>query len=82
MLGINESIVIKKMAEALQVSEETLTKDSALGDFEAWDSLGHLSILSALDELFEGKVGSINEMATSDSIKKILNALRSNGLIE
>ncbi|MDB4827221.1 hypothetical protein OAI08_10110 [Gammaproteobacteria bacterium] len=82
MPKINEAIVIKTMTEALQVTDGTLTKDSALGDVEAWDSLGHLSILSALDELFEGKVGSINEMATSDSIKKILNALRNNSLIE
>ena len=35
------------------VSTCEVTLDSAIGDFPAWDSMGHLTILSSVEEAFE-----------------------------
>jgi hypothetical protein len=51
-------------------------------DVGGWDSLGQLSILAALDVLFNGRVTEISEITTADSIPKILAALRQHSLLE
>jgi acyl carrier protein len=50
-------------------------------EIEEWDSLGHLAILVALDKKFNGKVSKIDEMASADTVKKIINLLKLNKLI-
>jgi len=81
MEKISEKGVIGVIQNALELEETNLTIDSSAEDTEEWDSLGHLGILVALDELFDGKVGGIDEMATADSIRKILEILKANSLI-
>ena len=43
--------------------------------------MGHLSILSNMDKFFDGKIAPIREMATADSVRKILKILKENSLI-
>lgn len=81
MKTITEDSVLETITKVLKLKNGELQKTSALGDFEEWDSLGHLGILAALDKLFNGQLGSINEMATANSVDKIIDALRSNALI-
>ena len=81
MAKISENDVIETIQKALNISDGSLTVDTTVDDIEEWDSLGHLSILSDLDELFDGKIAPINEMAEADSIGKILNILRNSSLI-
>ena len=81
MAKISENDVIETIQKALNISDGNLTVDTTVDDIEEWDSLGHLSILSELDELFGGKIAPINEMAEADSIGKILNILRNSSLI-
>jgi len=81
MEKISEKGILKIIQNVLELEETNLTIDSSAKDIEEWDSLGHLGILVALDELFDGKIGDIDEMATADSVRKILEILKGNSLI-
>tara|TARA_B110000967_G_C18830229_1_gene533678 strand:- start:330 stop:578 length:249 start_codon:yes stop_codon:yes gene_type:complete len=82
MKKVTEDQVLEAITQVLELKNGELQKTSALGDFDSWDSLGHLDILSTLDQLFNGQLGSVNEMASADSVDKIIDALRANSLIE
>jgi len=73
--------VIEIIENALEPEGNSLTIDSTSDDLEEWDSLGHLSILVALDEYFHGKIANIEEMATANSVKKILRILDHHSLV-
>lgn len=82
MKKVTEDKVLEAITQVLKLENGELQKTSALGDFDSWDSLGHLDILSTLDQLFDGQLGSVDEMASADSVDKIIDALRANSLIE
>ncbi len=68
--------------DALEVRRGSLSIESNMNNTEQWDSLGHLSILSSLDRLFDGRVASISNIAQADSVGKIVDILSQNKLIE
>ena len=78
---VTEQQVIEVIAKALNIKNEEVTALSSTANVESWDSLGHLSILTALDKKFDGKVAEIGEMAEAESLDKIINLLKSNSLI-
>ena len=46
-------VQIKKIiAESLEVTEDQLTEDTAIGDIPEWNSLGHIVIISSLEKEF------------------------------
>ncbi len=45
--------VIEIVAETCEVEKSKVNGNSAVGDFPAWDSMGHLSILSNVEESFD-----------------------------
>lgn len=45
--------VFEIIAGVCEVSTSEVTLDSTIGDFPAWDSMGHLTILSSVEEAFE-----------------------------
>lgn len=73
--------VVGIIENALKLKENSLTIDSTSDDWEEWDSLGHLGILAALDVFFHGKIADIEEMATVNSVKKILQTLNDHSLV-
>jgi len=77
--GTKELIGI--IENALELDGNCLTIDSTSDDWEEWDSLGHLSVLVALDEFFHGKIADIEEMSTANSVKKILQILDDHSLV-
>ena len=77
----NEQDVLNTIEVALEISSGSVALDTIADNVEGWDSIGHLSILMALDKLFEGKVANINEIAEANSVPKILEALRKHSLI-
>ena len=81
MAEISEKEILKVIQKALNLNEGILTVDTGIGDVEEWDSLGHLGILAALDKFFNGKVGSIREIATAKSVRQILQILKKNSLM-
>ncbi len=45
--------VIEIIAETCEVSKTDVTETSTIGDFPAWDSMGHMTILSKIEEAFD-----------------------------
>lgn len=82
MSKITQTEVIAVVEKALEMKPGLLGKSTSAEEVDMWDSVGQLSILVALDKLFDGKIANINEMAEADSIAKILNILSQYSLIE
>jgi acyl carrier protein len=72
---INQEQIIKVIAEALGVNEKNINISSKSIEIPEWDSLGHLSILSAISQNFEGKYKESQELASATSIKEIVDCL-------
>lgn len=67
------------IADALGL--DNVNDDNSMENTEEWDSLGHLSILSAIDRELDGKASEINDLANASSVKQIINILKKNNLI-
>jgi acyl carrier protein len=65
---MNIDILMKEIAEALELPESAITPESDNTTIEEWDSLGHISILSRLD------------LASAVSVAEICQLLSNNGL--
>ena len=50
--------------------------------FLEWDSLGHLSILTALDDATGGKASSISDLGDASSVSEIISILDGESLID
>jgi acyl carrier protein len=79
---VSEKAVLVTIKEALEIEADHVTIDSSMEDLEEWDSIGHLSILANIDSLLDGKAAGIQELATADSVRKILKSLKENSLID
>ena len=67
------------MASALNVDASTITQASAQGDFAAWDSLGHVHLMVALEDAFAIEL-QIEDFAKLGSVRAILDYLKSQGI--
>ena len=74
--------VILTIESALELEKGSLRMDTTLGSIEQWDSLGHLSILSSLDILFDGLIAPIANISQAQSVNEIIDILIENKLIE
>lgn len=45
--------IIEIVSSTCEVEKSEVTGDSAVGDFVAWDSMGHLAILTSVEETFD-----------------------------
>lgn len=81
MKNISEQDVLGVIEKALKTGPGSIGPDTVAEEVEAWDSLGHLSILTGLDVLFDGRIADIGEIADATSVPKILAALRQHSLI-
>lgn len=72
---INEKQVISIIANALDVKEDNININTKSSDIPEWDSLGHLSILSAIAQELEGQYEETQELASASSIKEIVDCL-------
>jgi acyl carrier protein len=81
MTELIEKDIFRCIEETLELSSKQIDINSKMKEIEEWDSLGHLAILVALDKKFNGKVSKIDEMASADTVKKIINLLKLNKLI-
>lgn len=73
--------VVDVISTALEIDKNTLLSKDKAENIEEWDSLGHLSVLVALDRYFKGKISTINDMAEADSLSKIFTILEKNNLL-
>lgn len=77
-LNFNHSrtTVIATIERALDLQEGSLGENSSSAEISQWDSLGQVDIIMALNVLFDGTIFSIPEMASANSVSKILVILR------
>jgi acyl carrier protein len=73
--------LIEVIAKSIFVDGSSLSMDSSAETVEEWDSLGHISILSALDEATDGKSADIVELTQATSVREINDLLKENGLL-
>jgi acyl carrier protein len=71
---------IVAIASALEVKVDVVTMDLKIDDIPEWDSLGHLTILSYLDDLTDGKAGDISNLGTMESLRDIWSAFVEAGI--
>jgi len=81
MSVFTENEVIAVIEKALEMKVGALTKYTRAEEVDIWDSVGQLSLLVALDKLFEGKIANISEMAEADSMPKVLAILKQHLLL-
>ena len=72
---MNEKKILNILKEALEI--ENLNIDDSSDTIEEWDSLGQLSILSALDKETKGKASSIKGLSEMFTVKEIIKSLKS-----
>ena len=78
MLDVNK--IIKIIAKATKVKIKDISLNSKMGDFEGWDSLGHLMILIKIDKVTKGKASKISNLAAQNSARNIHKILKKNKL--
>ena len=78
---ISENDLLKLIQISLK-SKAKITLKSNSDNSQGWDSLGQLSILTALDKKLKGKTSKLGTLAVADSVDKILKILKSNKLLK
>ena len=79
---LNDKELISVISSALSLSQEEVNENSGADNLNEWDSLGHLSILSALDEKTNGKTSHIEGISELDSFNKLKSRLVAEGLMD
>jgi len=77
---LKKESLIKIISSAL--GDVPIDEESGSENLEDWDSLGHLSILSAIDNELNGKAADIDQLASADSFVRIYEILKANNLAE
>ena len=71
------SIIKKSLKTKKKIDINSSTKN-----VEEWDSVGHLILLTHLDQKLKGATSKISEIATANSSKKIIRILKKKKLIQ
>tara|TARA_B110000977_G_scaffold186727_1_gene253028 strand:- start:340 stop:579 length:240 start_codon:yes stop_codon:yes gene_type:complete len=77
---MNKKDLFSKIAEALEVNDE-ITLESSNETILQWDSLGHISVLSMLDDETNGASSEIVDLTQATSVKRIIEILSENDLL-
>jgi acyl carrier protein len=71
--------LLEFVSETFAVDKSILKLETAPGDFPEWDSLGHLSLLTALEEKFNISF-DMDETMSIQSIGDLKNTLNAKGV--
>tara|TARA_B110000977_G_scaffold195573_1_gene274270 strand:- start:500 stop:742 length:243 start_codon:yes stop_codon:yes gene_type:complete len=74
-MKIGKKDLFNLISKALSVSVKKINDKSKSADFEEWDSLGQLAIITSLDKKFKGKL-NLNDISEADDVKKISTFLK------
>ena len=77
---LNEKKILAVVQDILD-EKKKINLNTSSKNSESWDSLNHLKILERLDKISKGKAGLIAELATADSVKKIISILKKKKLL-
>ena len=75
---MKEEELIAIIAHALDEEISDININSSSDDVMAWDSLGQLSILSAIDSELQGKLGDdmMSSLASKMSVRELFEAVK------
>lgn len=68
--------IITAVARSLDVDVSQITLESAIGSISEWDSLGHLAVISGVEDEF-GVSFSIEEVVEIESVEDFVDLLSS-----
>lgn len=68
--------VMALVALALGVPRNAISLESSSGNISAWDSLGHIAILDALDAEFPGITSRQPGLGSAESVSEILTLVQ------
>ena len=77
---IIQSKLLDLISKSLNVSRDKIDISTNSESLEEWDSLGHLTILSAIDKATDGKASEIETLSSCSSVKEIFENLKKNNL--
>ena len=66
--------------DALDADNE-IDMNASADNIPEWDSLGHLSVLTALDDATHGRASSLSDLSDATSVAEIVNILESQEII-
>jgi acyl carrier protein len=72
--------VLRIITKSLGLKEQ-INEGETVETVQEWDSLGHLTMLTALDKEFKGRLVGVQDLASAGSVKKILDILEREKLI-
>ena len=73
--------ICRIIERALGLDVGSVSIDDSMDTIENWDSLGLLSILSALEEKFGNKIAGIDDLASVKSVKEIISIFKRESII-
>ena len=79
---INQKTLFQIIENSLELKEGDVNLESSSSNINNWDSLGHLSILVAIDKETSGKAANISELASAQTVQTIFDVLKKNKLAE
>ena len=70
----NTETLIEIISKSLNIKKNKINDKTNLQNLEEWDSLGVLSVMTALDKKYKGliKISSFDKVITVSDIKKLL----------
>ena len=79
-MKLNLKSLLEIVAESTESEIDQVNSDSSMNSLDGWDSLGHISILSKLDIVTEGKASEIDTLADCESVEDLIKSLKSKNL--
>lgn len=76
---MSDAVVKQLLASALGVSVERIGDDATRGKLRGWDSIGHVDVITALEDHFEVKLDDA-ELLQMSSVPEIVAVLRAKGV--
>lgn len=66
--------VIEIVANVCEISPDQIKEDSSIGDFEKWDSMGHLNIMTRVQNTFDIEIDP-EEMIDIEDVRDIIETV-------
>lgn len=76
-----EEEICRVIEEALDLKKGSVSVNDSTDTIGEWDSLGFLSILSALENRFGDKVATIDDLASVKSVREIIDIFKRERII-
>lgn len=61
---------------AFDVDPQTITIDTTLNDISAWDSMGHVTLVSSLEQVF-GMTFDVDDLMAMENVREICRIVQS-----